>query len=110
MQKSIYQSYIDSISDSLKNGKKRGEFKKAQLSKGLSGFDEAPQLPVWINEARDEQMFDSLKPLSDITGRKVKYHQKPGAHPDFVHVKEKNTVDYHYCMYSGQSAPFNFII
>lgn len=96
MNKSIYQSYIDSISDSLKNGKKRGELKKAQTGNRLHGFDGISESAQWFNKANDEILFDSLQPLSDITGKKVKYHQKPGAHPDFSHVKEKNTVDYHY--------------
>jgi len=96
MQKSIYQSYIDSISDSLKNGKKRGEIKKAYLKENLSGFDGGKPKLQWFDKVKDEAQFESLQPLNAITGQKAKYNQKTGAHPDFTHIKEQNTVDYHY--------------
>lgn len=91
MQNSIYQSYIDSISDSLKNGKKRGSINKSQINESVSGFDGITTKPPWFDKAKDEMQFESLQPLNAITGKKAKYDQKLGAHPDFNEVKEQNT-------------------
>ncbi len=96
MSKNIYQKYIDNINDSLKYGKKRGEFQKSFINENLSGFDGKETTYNSLNQVNDEVLFESLQQLNDITGQKAKYHQKLGAHPDFIHIKTNNTVDYHY--------------
>ena len=96
MKKYLYQNYIDSITESLKYGKKRGEFKKAQMTGALSGFDGSTTSIPWFDKVKDEALFESLQPLNAIAGKKVNYNQKTGAHPDFTHIKEQNTIAYHY--------------
>src|ERR1700730_17539212 len=97
MNNSPYQKYLESIRNDLQYGKKRGEFKKAQYDSfdGNSKASFGTQLNL-MNRQKDESLFESLNPLSVVAGKKGKYHEKPGAHPDFSQIKTNNTTEYHY--------------
>lgn len=94
MQQKVYQGYLESIGEALQSGNKRG------FSKGFSvnSFDgTSPKLQTSIlNESRDISLFNSLEPISGIIGKKVKYDEAPGAHPNFKHLKNANSTEYHY--------------
>jgi hypothetical protein len=94
MNKAIYSNYLENITNSLKNGKRRGVLQKSFSNNftGLSGNDN----DTWYDEKNNEINFNSLQQLSSIAGKKAKYHEKLGAHPDFGHLKQNNKVEYHY--------------
>lgn len=97
MNNSPYQQYLDSIRSDMQHGKKRGDFKKGQYynfdGNGISGISQPVNL---YDRKKDESLFESLNPLSTVAGKKGKYHEKPGAHPDFQHIKSASTVEHHY--------------
>lgn len=97
MNNSPYQQYLDSIRSDMQHGKKRGEFKKGPYynfdGNGISGIGQPVSL---YDRKKDESLFESLNPLSAVAGKQGKYHEKPGAHPDFQHIKSANTVEHHY--------------
>jgi adenylate cyclase len=92
---SLYGNYSALISDQLRNGQKRGTLKKGFVneSHGLSGISSTK---AFMSKEKDEELFFSLKPLTALAERKAKYHQKPGAHPDFSHLKQSRQVEQHY--------------
>jgi adenylate cyclase len=96
MQLPIYNNYLESINNVLKTGKRRG-LQKAHLFEnvdgGISGLNDSKP---WQDIKGAEVNFNSLKNLSSITGKKAKYHEKLGAHPDFSHLKASNATEYHY--------------
>lgn len=97
MSKNLYEKYFDNIRYQLQHGKKRGESQKGQYlnfdgNGGLFGVNDGIKL---FDRKNDEALFESLNSLTAIAGGKGKYHEKPGAHPDFVHIKESGTVEYH---------------
>lgn len=97
MEQLIYKNYADAVKDALAKGKRRGELKKAHLEEQYHNFSGPGLSGLSSNdEAVDLQLFNSLQKLSDIAGKKVKYHQKPGSHPDFPHIKDSNQVENHY--------------
>lgn len=100
MSKSIYNNYLKSINSALINGRRRSELNKGLLSESFSNIGGAPndqsKSLKWFNKEGDEKLFNSLKPLSSVSGVKAKYHEKPGAHPDFSYIKESNVAVNHY--------------
>lgn len=97
MNKSPYDKYLENIRYQLQNGQKRGEMKKSQYANfdGNGGQSEVRNGIKLFDRKKDEALFESLNDLAAIAGGKGKYHEKPGAHPDFLHIKESNTVEYH---------------
>ncbi len=96
MSKSIYQDYSNRITAALKQ--KKGQVINKSMSESLSGFD-GPSNQMKFNLAgkgEDESLFNSLHQLNSITGKKTQYDQRPGAHPDFLNIKELNTTENHY--------------
>lgn len=89
---SIYKNYAQNISEALKNGRKRG-----QIVKGFTGLgDIEPRAEFRFSQNLDQQMFESLSALSNYSGIKAKYQEKPGQHPDFINIKNLNTTENHY--------------
>ena len=96
MNKSIYNNYFENISNSLKNGKKRGLINKSSLGENMFAFSANENELKWQDEKNNEINFNSLQQLNSIAGKKAKYHEKLGAHPKFSYLKEANKVEYHY--------------
>ena len=102
MNTNIFQPYNDLINNALKSGKRRQQFYKANETRNFSGYmndvgsTSAQQKPIWFDEEKDMKLFNSLQPLSAISGATAKYGQKLGNHPDFTHIKTHNTTENHY--------------
>ena len=96
MNSTLYKNYADTIREVLVSGKRRGELKKSQDSFNFSGPERQVSNSQWLNETTDMALFSSLEPINDLVGRKVKYHEKPGQHPDFSHLKSTGSHEYHY--------------
>ena len=96
MNQNIYKNYTDNIKDLLANGQRRGTFEKSSIKNfsGISGSSDRSFQA--INENKDISLFNSLQRLSAITGKKTKYNEKPGAHPDFLSIKTLNSIENHY--------------
>lgn len=92
MQK-LYNQYSDKISNTLRNGQRRGQFQKA-ISENLS-FTGNQQIRNFSNKAEDEALFNTLQPLNTLSSKKTQYHQRPGAHPDFQHIKKELTENHY---------------
>lgn len=92
MQK-LYTQYADRIGNVLRNGQRRGQFQKS-VNENLS-FSGREELKLYSSKCDDEVLFNSLQPLNSLNGGKAQYHQKPGAHPDFAHIREGIT-EHHY--------------
>jgi len=99
MSNSPYEKYLENIRYQLQNGQRRGALSKGQYNNfdggggaNISGISSAVKL---FDLKKDEALFESLDRLTAIAGKKGKYHERPGAHPDFIHIKENNTVEYH---------------
>lgn len=92
--KTDFSRYTGLIRENLQKGKKRGS-----LLKGASNdqeFMNAVNKLSLNDKGRDEDFFNSLHELTGITGKVAKYHQPPGLHPDFGHIKLSATPEYHY--------------
>ncbi|NCU05592.1 MAG: hypothetical protein GXC73_16600 [Chitinophagaceae bacterium] len=97
MANSPYQQYLESIRSELANGTKRGELKKGQYNAFDGNAIGSMGRPVnLMDRSKDEMLFKSLHQLSSIAGKNTKYGERPGAHPDFQHIKLDNAVEYHY--------------
>ena len=90
----LYKNYSDSIKELLLNGQRRGTFEKSFSN--FTGIAGTEKLPSILSESKDESLFKSLESLNSVTGKAAKYHEKPGAHPDFSHLKQTNGIEYHY--------------
>jgi class 3 adenylate cyclase len=89
MQK-LYAQYADLIGESLRNGARRGEIKKAiNETRSFSGTANT------LNKGADQMLFRSLSSLSSLSGINLE-GQKPGAHPDFIYIKDANSTENHY--------------
>ncbi len=98
MEQLIYKSYADAVRNALTNGKKRGEISKGFITENFSNFSGSNDLSDLSSnkEKQDLNLFNSLEKLSDIAGKKAKYHESPGSHPDFSYLKTSNATENHY--------------
>ncbi len=85
MNREFYKSYVDQIRNTLTNGARRGNDLSTKLYSDFSNQDSSRGIrnSLSLSKAEDTRLFESLAPLSTITGKKVNYHLRPGAHPDF---------------------------
>lgn len=89
MNQEIYNSYIENITRALSSGQKR--------TKTFSGLQGGPtDIFKSLNETEDKRLFRSLNDLTEISGEKTHYNQKPGEHPDFIHLKDGQSTENHY--------------
>ncbi len=96
MKKEIYKNYADNVKELLATGKRRGSMEKAfSFNESTSIGNVRSNLDV-VNENKDISLFNSLTDLSTVSGKKVKYNERPGFHPDFSHLKNSNSVENHY--------------
>lgn len=98
MEQLIYKSYADAVKNALTSGKKRGSITKGLATGNFSNFIGTQSLSGLssYDDKQDLNLFNSLGKLNDITGKKAKYHETPGAHPDFSHLKNSNETENHY--------------
>jgi len=99
MQKEFYKSYVDELRNTLQHGTKRGEQRKANSINGIKDatrFYSNVPMKMALSAERDEKLFESLQSLNSISGKKVNYHLKPGAHPDFEDLKDEKSFEKHY--------------
>lgn len=98
MEQLIYKSYTDAVKNALISGKKRGEVNKGFTNENFSNFSGTQNFngSLLNDEKQDLNLFNSLEKLSDIAGKKAKYHESPGAHPDFAYLKNNNGTENHY--------------
>lgn len=99
MQTEFYKSYVDELRNTLQHGTKRGELRKANSINGIKDgtrFYSNVPMKMALSAERDQKLFESLQPLNSISGKKVNYHLKPGAHPDFDNLKDETSFENHY--------------
>lgn len=90
----LYAQYAAIVGNSLKNGQRKGQLMKGfneRFSNGVSGFE-----GHLLSKSEDLALFESLKPIGGVSGVNAHYDQKPGAHPNFLHIKTQNTTENHY--------------
>lgn len=94
MNQEIYKNYADNVKSLLANEQRRGALSKGNHSTFTGNISkESVKL---MNESKDISLFNSLQPLSRISGHKLKYHEKPGLHPDFSGIKTSDESENHY--------------
>lgn len=103
MSNSIFQPYLNHITETMANGRKRGDLSKANESINFSDFAgiggslaQKKSKNPWFDRDQDIRLFNSLQPLNVISGLTAKYDEKLGSHPHFTHIKEQNTTENHY--------------
>lgn len=98
MNNYVYKSYADSVKNLLATGAKRGANNKnfSQQKFNATGSTTRNANEQTIAENKDISLFNSLNSLSSVSGKKLKYHERPGAHPDFLHLKNTNGIEAHY--------------
>lgn len=98
MEKEFYKSYVDELRDTIQHGTKRGELRKSNefLAANASRTYSNVSNTLKLKKANDIKLFESLQPLNAISGKKVNYHLRPGAHPDFENLKDEHSFENHY--------------
>jgi adenylate cyclase len=96
MEQEIYKSYTDNVRNLLATGKKRGSFEKGFSYNDLNSIGNNRSNIQLVNENKDISLFNSLNALSTVSGKKAKYHERPGQHPDFSHLKNTDLTEHHY--------------
>ena len=98
MNTNFYKSYVDELRDTMQNGIKRGELKKANNFAALVATSETKLFSqrMKADKENDEKLFESLNVLNSISGKKVNSHLRPGEHPEFRHLKEGGSSENHY--------------
>jgi len=83
MNTNFYKSYVNNIASTLNEAER-----KRNILKGFESnfIGESDQYPI-IKKATTEELFNSLSGLSAISGYDAKYHESPGLHPDYSHLK-----------------------
>lgn len=99
MNNSPYSKYLESIRTDLQFGQKRNQIRESQYTNLTSnnriGLVSSNEIKLY-DRKKDECLFESLNPLAIMAGKKARYNEKPGSHPDFLHIKTDNTVEHHY--------------
>lgn len=97
MNTEFYKSYIDDLRDTMTNGLKRGQAPQHKIFSNFSGGDTLHKSTnsYQLSQAQDKALFESLSPLNEASGKKVNYHLRPGAHPDFP-ITDESAHEYHY--------------
>lgn len=88
MERKLYNNYLSAISYALENGQRR--------SPGIKGIADRQNKHFSLSATEDDLLFKSISYLSDISGRKTHYDQRPGEHPDFRHIKAQQRPENHY--------------
>lgn len=94
MNTNIYKEYTDLIANSLKYGKRRGAINKGKQFSDLGDITAMHRSQI-MNKETNRKLFESLEPLSVITGKKNQAHLIPGAHPDFRHLSDDLTENHY---------------
>lgn len=95
MNQEIYKNYADNVKVLLAQGKRRGAPSNSVSTRNFNATHSTESIKL-MNENKDISLFNSLNALSSISGKKVKYHEKPGLHPDFSHIKTTDSIENHY--------------
>ena len=95
MNNKLYKNYVDDIAYYLKQ-EKRPKLAQAIGSYRMNeGVSNTPTMQ-WHDKIKNEANFRSLSALNTIAGNNVKYEEKLGAHPSFLHLKHGDKSEYHY--------------
>jgi class 3 adenylate cyclase len=94
MKKEIYQDHADNIRNLMANGQRRGSFTKSFSAHDIHGSSDLTRIKA-INEAKDKSLFNSLTPINSTLAGRPKYHEKPGAHPDFDSIRQSGVPEEH---------------
>lgn len=96
MKKPIYNSYVNTLLNTIKTAQVRGQ-KLEHLEENFSNLSGIGKGLPWYDAKKDEINYNSLQQLSNIAGKKkAKYHERLGSHPDFSYLKTANTTEHHY--------------
>jgi class 3 adenylate cyclase len=95
MNNKLYKNYVDDIAYYLKQEKRPKLAKAIGSYRMMEGVSNTSKMH-WSDKIKNEANFRSLSVLNSISGYNVKYEEKLGSHPSFLHLKNEEKTENHY--------------